>query len=538
MTDANRYFISTAIPYVNAKPHLGFALEAVLTDAVARYHRLRGEDVFALTGSDENSLKNVQAAGKEGIGVQQLVDRNAVYYQELRGVLDLSFDDFIRTSVDPRHARGVYRLWEACAARGDIYRGSYRGLYCVGCEQFYNEDELVGGLCPEHLVAPEPVEEENYFFRLSRYQQPLEELIASDRLRIYPAARKNELLSFIRRGLADISISRSQARARGWGIPVSGDPGQVVYVWYDALANYITALGYGEDSPLYRRYWAENERRAHVIGKGIIRFHAVYWPAMLLSAGEPVPSEILVHGYLTVAGQKISKSLGNAVDPVEVASWYGIDPLRYFLLRHIPATGDGDFTAERLGAVYIADLADQLGNLLSRTVNMAARYCEGLVPTPVEGTGTGRRLAELGRGLCGRVDEAMGRYAPDEALAAIWELISAANKYVVEEQPWLLAKQRERADLPAQERADAAARLATVLYNLLEALRLAGYLLAPFLPTTSGAVARQLGGRLDEGLPWPAAAGWGLLPPGTRIAPGPALFPKGESRAVPQGNRK
>ncbi|MFN8542199.1 MAG: methionine--tRNA ligase, partial [Thermomicrobiales bacterium] len=281
MTDHARCYITTAIPYVNARPHLGFALEVVEADTVARYRRLRGDEVRFQTGTDDNALKNVQAAEAEGIPTGQLVDRNAAYFAALREPLNLSFDDFIRTSGNPQHAAGAARLWELCEAQGDIYRRAYTGLYCVGCEQFYGEDELVDGLCPEHLRPPELVSEENHFFRLSRYAERLREVIASGELRIVPESRRNEVLRFIGRGLHDFSISRSQARARGWGIPVPGDPTQVMYVWWDALINYITALDFAADGEEYARFWRENPHRTHVIGKGILRFHAVYWPAML-----------------------------------------------------------------------------------------------------------------------------------------------------------------------------------------------------------------------------------------------------------------
>ncbi|MGH2772846.1 MAG: class I tRNA ligase family protein, partial [Actinomycetota bacterium] len=277
-----RYFISTAIPYVNARPHLGFALEMIQTDAFARYRRLRGDDVYFLTGADENSLTNVQAAEAEGIPTQQLVDRNAGFFYDLKDQLNISFRDFIRTSVDPRHLTGAAKLWEACESSGDIYSKAYRGLYCVGCEQFYTADELVDGLCPEHKTRPEEVEEENYFFRLSKYAGQLQDLIESDTLKIVPHTRKNEVLSFIKMGLQDFSISRTTKRAKGWGVPVPGDPDHVMYVWFDALSNYINAIDYAGEGDDFRNYWVGNPNRTHVIGKGIIRFHAVYWPAILL----------------------------------------------------------------------------------------------------------------------------------------------------------------------------------------------------------------------------------------------------------------
>ncbi|MBF6589218.1 MAG: methionine--tRNA ligase [Ktedonobacterales bacterium] len=514
-----RWYVTTAIPYVNARPHIGFALEIILTDALARYHRLLGKDVWFLTGSDENSLKNVQAAEKLGIPTQELVDSNADQFAALRGPLDLSFDDFIRTSTDPRHAAGVRKLWEACAAHGDIYTRPYRGLYCVGCEQFYTEDELVDGLCPEHHTRPEEIEEENYFFRLSNYQEQLLQLIESNQIAITPSTRRNEVLSFIRMGLADFSISRSRSRAHGWGIPVPGDAEQVMYVWYDALGNYISALGYANDGPLYQRYWAENPNRTHVIGKGIVRFHAIYWPAMLLSAGVPLPSAIFVHGYVTVEGEKMSKSLGNVLDPVELAERYGTDPLRYYLLREIPATEDGDFSLERFLRTYNADLADQLGNLLNRTVSMVGRYFGGVAPAPGAPQGPDAALIALAEGLRERVDAAMRRCAPHEALAAIWELVGAANKYVAETEPWALAKRRK---------AEAEARLAAVLSNTLEALRLIAHYCLPFIPATAAALATQLGITLDATGDWATTTRWGGSAAGARLQPGGVLFPKRE----------
>lgn len=526
--DRPPWYITTAIPYVNAKPHIGFAQELILTDALARYHRLRSEDAWFLTGTDENSLKNVQAAEQEGIPTRELVDRNAAHFYNLRNVLNLSFNDFIRTSAEPRHRAGVEKLWKACDERGDIYKRAYRGLYCVGCEQFYTESELVNGLCPEHLTVPNVVEEENYFFRLSRYTDRLLELIESDNLRILPLKRKNEVLSFIRAGLNDFSISRSQARARGWGIPVPGDPQQVIYVWFDALTNYITAPGYADDSPVYQRYWVQNPNRVHVIGKGVIRFHAVYWPAMLLSANVPLPTTILVHDYVTVNGGKISKSLGNTVDPVELVERYGTDALRYYLLREIPSTEDGDFTLERFIRAYNGDLADQLGNLLNRVVSMVNRYYNGIVPARglVEAADIG--LVAKAQLLRGKVETAVEHFALNEALDAIWEVIRSANKYVADAEPWTLANQRsnEESGNHAEE------RLSVVLYNLVETLRLVAYNCAPFLPATAEGIAQRLGFALYTGENTQEAAfeagwsDWGRYAAGTRVQPGDVLFPK------------
>jgi methionyl-tRNA synthetase len=340
-----------------------------------------------------------------------------------------------------------------------------------------------------------------------------------------PETRKNEVLSFIGAGLLDFSVSRSRARAHGWGIPVPDDPEQVIYVWFDALGNYITALDYAQEDALYQRYWVDNPRRVHVIGKGITRFHAVYWPAMLLSAGVPLPTTIFIHGYITLGGDKVSKSLGNAVDPVDLAAEYGADALRYYLLREIKATEDGDFTPERFIRAYNNDLADQLGNLLSRLAGMVKRYCDGVVPAPTGITDVDRALIDPAEALRERVDEAMREFAPHAALAAIWDLIGAANKYVVEVRPWELAKRRP--DDP-----NAAARLATALYNLAEALRLIAHYCAPFLPTTAEAIIAQLGLSLNRADDWAQVSQWGGYPPGTAIQPGMVLFPKLQLPAI------
>lgn len=517
----SRWYVTTAIPFVNSTPHIGFALEAVLADTVARYHRLKGEDVWFLTGTDENSLKNVQAAEREGITTEALVERNAAAFRGLREVLDLSFDDFIRTSSEDRHLRGVEKLWHALEKNGDLYKKPFEGLYCVGCEQFYDPAELVDGLCPEHRTAPEHVSEENWFFRLSRYGSELLALIQGGQMAIVPDKRRNEIVAFIQRGLNDFSVSRSAVRSRGWGIPVPGDPSQVMYVWFDALGNYITALGYADDAAGYHRYWIENPNRVHVIGKGITRFHAVYWPAMLLAAGVLLPTTIFVHGYVTIGGEKISKSLGNVVDPVALVDAYGTDPLRYFLLAHVRSTEDGDFTLERFIRAANADLANQVGNLLNRTVNMIGRYAGGLVPNPGPAGPVDHDLLEAGRTLADRIDVSMGRFETHEAIGAIWDLVDRANKYVVTVEPWALAKARE-AGGPAAD--DAEERLRTCLYNLAESLRLVGVFMSPFLPGSSRKLLAQLG--VDGVGPWPICGAWGGLIPGSPVAAGEILFPR------------
>jgi methionyl-tRNA synthetase len=483
---AERIYLSTTIPYVNARPHLGHALELVQADVLARHRRLAGDQVRFQSGTDDNSLKNVLAAEAEGVAVADLVGRYAAAFEGLREPLALSFDDFIRTSSDPRHRPGVERLWRACADRGDLYLKHYEGRYCVGCEQFYKPAELRAGLCPEHLTQPQPVAEENWFFRLSRYPDQLHDLVSSGRLRIEPAARRNEVLGFIAGGLEDFSASRSTTRARGWGVPVPGDPGQVIYVWWDALGNYVTALGYGTgDAGDYRRWWTGADRRVHVVGKGVLRFHAVYWPAVLLSAGEPLPTDILVHDYLTAGGRKISKSgpSGASADPVALAARYGTDAVRWWLLREVPRLGEADFTPARLVARANDDLANDLGNLVSRVVALVHRFRQGQVPragaTPGERARPapdGRALAEVRHQIPQRIASGLADFDFRAATAAIWEVVEEANRYVERAGPWRLARAERDGDAVAGERLDECLAL------LVGTCAQLGRELAPFLP--------------------------------------------------------
>jgi len=506
-----RIYISTAIPYVNAPPHLGFALELVQADVLARHHRLAGREVRFQTGTDDNSLKNVLAAEADGISVGELVDRNAAAFAALREPLALSFDDFIRTSSDPRHRPGVERLWRACLASGDLYQKDYSGLYCVGCEQFYKPAELAGGpgsaggVCPEHGTRPQRVAEQNWFFRLSRYEGQLHDLIGSGRLRIEPGARRNEVLAFVAGGLDDFSASRSVARARGWGIPVPDDPGQVIYVWWDALGNYVTALGYGaggDRAVAYRRWWAGASRRVHLAGKGVLRFHAVYWPAILLSAGLPLPTDILVHDYLTIGGRKISKSAaeaaGPAAGPAALAGRYGTDAVRWWLLRDVPRTGDADFAVGRLVARANEDLANGLGNLVSRVVSMVHRYRQGQLrdavpggaaaggggPAAAGGTDADARLLLAAcRSAPGGVSAALDGYDFRAAIAALWEVVDQANRYIERSEPWRLAAAERAGDAAAGRRLDA------VLGVLIHACRTLAAGIAPFVPDLAARVA-------------------------------------------------
>ncbi|MGH3839314.1 MAG: methionine--tRNA ligase, partial [Pseudonocardiaceae bacterium] len=482
----SRYTVTTAIPYVNGRPHVGHALELVETDVLARHRRQLGDEVRFQTGTDDNALKNVQGAEAEGISPAEYVERVAQRFLALREALDLSFDDFIKTSSDPRHKPGVDKFWTACAERGDFYRKSYTGLYCVGCELFYQPDELADGRCREHATVPEMVEENNWFFRLSAYQQQLRDLIASDTLRIEPVSRKNEVLSFIESGLEDFSASRSMTRARGWGIPVPGEPDQVIYVWFDALINYITGPGYGTDEASLRYWWDDADERVHVIGKGIIRFHAIYWPAMLLSAGIPLPDTIFVHEYLTAGGQKISKSAGTAEDPTDIAATYGTDALRWWMLRDVARAGDTDYTAERLAARANEDLANNIGNLVNRTVSMIHRYRQGVIPYPVPDNPAADDLRAARSEAAPTIDRALTEFDFRRATEAVTRVGDEGNRYVEAVRPWELAKP-ERNDHADGSALDAAlAELVTTCRDLATQLQ-------PFLPLLAGRIAEQCG---------------------------------------------
>ncbi len=421
-------YVSTSIPYVNARPHVGFALELVQADVIARWRRLQGDDAFLLTGTDENAFKNVQAAANEGLTPRQLCDRNAAVFQELAGALDISHSRFIRSTCDV-HFRGASRFWLACR-KEDIVLKQYRGLYCVGCEDFYLKRDLTDGRCPVHGVELEPVEETNYFFRLSAYQKVLETLIASGKLRILPETRRNEALGFIRRGLRDFSISRNRERSGGWGVPVPGDATQVMYVWFDALTNYLSGPGYGSNAASFERFWKNCPDRIHVIGKDILKFHAIYWPALLLSAGLPLPGTLFVHGHLTVEGRKIGKSHGNAVDPFPLIRQYGSDALRYYLLRAVRSGEDGDVSEARLRDLYNTELANGLGNLVRRLESLCERSGHG----PVETRDT--RIPP-------DVSAALDRFDFAGALRAIWVRIGKLNREIDAARPWELLKKQK-----------------------------------------------------------------------------------------------
>ena len=465
-----KFFVSTAIDYVNAMPHLGHALEKVQADVIARYHRLLGNDVFFLSGTDDNSLKNVQAAKKHGISVKKLVNENSKKFYELKNTLNLSYNDFIRTTEE-RHIKGAQKLWLAC--KKDIYKKKYKGLYCVGCEQFYREKELINGFCPEHKTKPETVEEENYFFQLSKYEKQLKKIIKRDELKIIPQTRKNEVLSFMNQGLEDICISRSSERAGGWGIDVPGDPNQKIWVWLDALSNYINALGYTDNSKKYNDFWQKNENKLHIIGKGILRFHTIYWPAFLLSAGLPLPKTIFVHGYITSEGQKMSKSLGNVIDPFVLVEKYGTDAVRYFLLREISPTEDGDFTYDKFEQRYNSDLASGLGNLTARVLTLAEK--QKTKNKKQETTNQNQKVKKEINKARRECKKALEEFKFNKALEEIWKLISFCDKYIEKERPW-----------------DKSERQSLVIKELLFALKNIAEMLEPFLPETSEKILKQI----------------------------------------------
>ncbi len=527
MTDTpspGRYYITTSIPYVNGTPHIGHALEAIQCDALARHHRQLGDDTLYHTGTDENALTNLQAAEREGVPIQELVDRNVERFRTLREPLALSTDVFFRTSTDPLHFPGAQKLWRACAEAGDIYQKHYQGQYCIRCERFYKPEELIDGKCPIHDIVPETVDEENYFFRLSKYQETLRDLITSNTLLVQPEHRREEMLSFIDRGLEDFSISRQAGRGRGWGVPVPDDPSQVMYVWVDALSNYITALGYAGDDALFRRYWLDNPNRVHVVGKDIIRFHVIYWPALLLSAKLPIPSAVNIHEFLTVDGGKISKSAGNTVDPVALVELYGNDALRYWLLREMPRTGDGNFSHERLIARYNEDLGNDLGNLANRAVSMVHRYRKGVVPEVAANAERDRTLIEIGNGLPDGIGTALDRFDFRQALATIWELVTAANRYVDDTKPWELARAAKNGDPEAD------ARLDIVLADLIEAIRMLAVHLSPFIPLGAAKIATQVGFDLETGGQDPTQArSWIEALAGSTLPKATPIFPKIET---------
>jgi len=461
----SKLYVTTSIPYVNAEPHIGFALELVQADVIARYGRLIGKSVRFQTGTDENAFKNVLAAQQQGLATQELVDRNAERFRALLQALCISADDFIRTT-EPRHRLGVHAFWRAIKPQ-DVVQRDYRGLYCTGCEDFYLDRDLVDGKCPDHGVPPVTIAEKNYFFRLPEYESWLSGLLEDRLVDIVPVSRRNEVLSFVRRGLTEFSISRSRQRTKGWGTTVPGDDSQTVYVWVDALINYISALGFGTGDQ-WRDWWSDDVEKVHVIGKNVWKFHAIYWPALLRSAGLPPPDKIVAHGFLTVEGRKIGKSLGNAVDPFGVIEKYGPDAVRYYLLRAIPPFGDGDFSLARLDELYRTELANGIGNLVSRLASLCAKV-NYVSPFPTERPPSPSTYSD-----------AFAAFEFDKALAQVYNIVSELNSDIDRKRPWELVGANE------------AERLRGLLTGWLSRVWTLATWLEPFLPNTSARIIEKL----------------------------------------------
>jgi methionyl-tRNA synthetase len=499
------FYITCAIDYVNAKPHLGHAYEKVTADCIARAHRSLGYDVFFLIGNDEHGTKVAKSARAAGKPPREYVDGMELEFREAYRRLNVSYDDFIRT-CQTRHHVGVHELLRRVQQNGHITRGKYTGWYCEGCEAFYTEKDLVDGLCPDHATKPRWVEEDNYFFKLSAFRDRLVDHIRSNPDFIRPEPRRNEVLSFLERGLEDLSISRAGGE---WGIPFPGDPDHVVYVWFDALTNYLTGIGFGDDEGEFSKWWPAD---VHIVGKDITRFHCVIWPAMLMAAGLELPKSVFGHGFIYQSGTKMSKSLGNIVNPLDVIDTTGSDPLRYFLIREITYGKDGDFSWESFISRYNADLANDLGNLVKRTVDMTFKFLGGEI---AEGNGTGRTgLRNVAEDVASRVGQAYRRLDLSGALVITWELVRRANRAIQETKPWELAKDPARRD-----------ELTGTLGELLEALRIVSYLVEPAIPEKAIGIRRRLGlpedpgGLWDEALAWREATGW-------KVAPSEPLFPR------------
>lgn len=482
-----KYFLTTAIDFVNSRPHLGTAYEKITADIIARYRRLAGFDTHFLMGNDEHSQNVYRKAVEQGKDPLAYCDEMEGVFREVWQRLDISFDDFIRTSDKKRHFPAVQKMAQACLDNGDIYEGAYEGFYCVGCEAFKQEKDLVDGNCPIHNTKPQWIKEKNWFFRLSKYQQPLLKHYEQNPSFIEPDIRRNEILRLVEGGLEDISMTRA---GQSWGIPVPFDPASVVYVWFDALINYAAAVGYGWDEERFKEWWPAS---LHIVGKDITRFHCVIWPAMLMSAGVALPKQVFGHGWVYFKGERMSKTMGNIVDPLDAASRFGPDPLRLYLAKEIPYGGDGDFTWERFEEKYNADLANNLGNLVNRVASMTERYQKGVIRPAGGGP-----LAAIAADTVAAYRASMDVHALHEGAAAAFRLVSAANNYIAETQPWALAKDPANAD-----------RLNGVLADTAEAVRIAAVLLSPVMPASATEILRRLGDstpaserRLDKDTAW------------------------------------
>jgi methionyl-tRNA synthetase len=505
----NKFYVTTPIYYINGLPHIGHVFTTVITDVTARYHRLLGDEVFFLTGTDEHGQKAEKAAREIGITPAEMADRIAAPFRSMWQRLQISSDDFIRTT-EPRHYEAVKEMWRRAADAGDIYLGAYEGWYCTFDEAFLTEGQLVEGNCPDCNRPVEKITEQSYFFRLSKYQEPLLRFYSEHPDFIAPRSRFNEVINFVKGGLNDLSVSRLKLK---WGIPVPNDPSHVIYVWFDALTNYLTGVGFPSNRPLFERYWPAD---VHFIGKDIIRFHGVFWPAFLMSAGIPLPRQLFVHGWWLNEDAKISKSRGNVIEPGALADKFGVDGLRYFLIREAPIESDSNYSSSIILKRVNSDLANDLGNLVSRSLTMVQRYSDGVIPEHDSQDPPFRAgFEKIAASLALRVNTC----AFPALLADIWEVITLINRYIVEEQPWVLAKS-----------ADQKTRLDRVLYNTCEALRIIAVLVSPVIPDSADQIWKQLGLA-------PSASGarlpdlqWGGLKPGTKLGELASVFPRIEEK--------
>jgi len=503
------FYITTPIYYVNDVPHIGHAYTTIACDALARWHRMKGQKVFFLTGTDEHGEKVNRSAAQQGISPKELADRVVTRFQGLSDALTISNDGFIRTS-EPRHYASVQDIFRKSLANGDIYLGAYEGWYCTPCESYWTDLQLVDGSCPDCRRPAEKRKEPSYFFRLSKFQKPLLEYYEKNPKFIRPESRRNEVIAFVEAGLNDLSVSRTSL---SWGIPAPGADGHVIYVWYDALTNYITGLGYPKRTEAFEAFWPAD---VHMVGKDILRFHAVYWPAFLLSAGIAPPLGVFAHGWWTVEGQKMSKSLGNVVDPYDMVETYGADAFRYFLLREVPFGKDGDFSRKALVDRINSDLANNLGNLLNRSLNMLGKYFGSVVPSPSAPDLSDEALAGAAREILPAVDAAMEEVEFHKVLTSVLSLSDAANKYIDTNTPWALAKDPARRE-----------RLGTVLYHALEAARISSLLMAPFIPAAAQRMWEALGcdGRVEKAIVSEAGR-WGILRVGATLPRSVIAFPR------------
>ncbi len=472
-----KFYITTSIPYTNAPPHIGFALEIIQADVLARYNRGLGKDTFFLTGTDEHGIKTLRAAKEAGKDIKDFTDEVSGKFKSLAKVLNISNDDFIRTTDEIRHKPAVEKIWEKMDEKGDIYKKKYKGYYCPGCEAFKTEKEMVDGKCIIHLKPLELVEEENYFFELSKYTDKITGMIEKNKLIIIPEGKRNETLAMLKQGMEDVSFSRTKDKY--WGLQVPGDPSQVMYVWCDALSNYISAIGYTDETKQFKKYWPAD---VHCVGKDIMKFHTIFWPAMLLSAGLELPKTIFVHGFINVGGQKMSKSLGNVIDPFELVNKYGVDAVRYYLLREILPTEDGDFTYDKFEQRYNSDLAGGIGNLVARVLGIAGKL-------DIKELKQTKKTSDKIKQIKENYKLAIEEFKFNEALAHIWELMSFCDKYINEEKLW---------ETPSASSGQA--KKLQVINDLFFAINEIGILLLPFLPETAEKIKKAVESKKSENL--------------------------------------